>query len=280
MISVVIPAHNEECCIRHTLTALGLGGPDLVQVVVVANGCHDDTASRAREFSPSIVVVETSVPSKPNALNLGDEKCNGFPRAYLDADIELSPGTLRILANQLRESGALVAAPAMSMRFDRSAWAVRAYYRVWQQLPYVQEGLIGVGMYMISEEGRRRFDRFPDIIADDGYVRRLYAPHERISVSECHAIVSAPTSLWGLIKIKTRSRLGGYELGEAFPDLLANEPKDYGEAMRGILRQPSLWPAVIAYLGVNAIARVRARRMLKQSKRKVWERDDSSRQNR
>jgi glycosyltransferase involved in cell wall biosynthesis len=251
-----------------------------VQVVVVANGCHDDTASRAREFSPSIVVVETSVPSKPNALNLGDEKCNGFPRAYLDADIELSPGTLRILANQLRESGALVAAPAMSMRFDRSAWAVRAYYRVWQQLPYVQEGLIGVGMYMISEEGRRRFDRFPDIIADDGYVRRLYAPHERISVSECHAIVSAPTSLWGLIKIKTRSRLGGYELGEAFPDLLANEPKGYGEAMRGILRQPSLWPAVIAYLGVNAIARVRARRMLKQSKRKVWERDDSSRQNR
>jgi hypothetical protein len=165
----------------------------------------------------------------------------------------------------------------MEMRFNEAPWSVRAYYRIWQQLPYVQEGMIGVGIYALSEEGRNRFDEFPAIIADDGYVRRLFRPDERLCVAECRASVTAPSSLWGLIKIKTRSRLGGYELTEKFPELLENEPKDYAGALRQLIRRPALWPSLVVYLGVNLIARFRAKKMHRQRAHGVWERDDSSR---
>ena len=177
----------------------------------------------------------------------------------------------------MAEAGALAAAPVMRMRFLAAPWTVRAFYRVWQQLPYVQEGMIGVGVYMLSEVGRARFGEFPDIIADDGYIRRLFKPNERIRVSECYSIVTAPQTLWGLIKIKTRSRLGGYQLNDAFPELLANEPKEYGSALLALAKVPSLWPSLAIYALVNIVARLRANRMYRQGILKVWERDDSSR---
>jgi hypothetical protein len=196
----------------------------------------------------------------------------------MDADIELSPNAIPIMSSRLNETGALAAAPAMEMRFVDSSWPVRAYYRVWQELPYVKEGMIGVGIYALSEEGRRRFDAFPPIIADDGYIRRLFKPHERICVEECRSIVTAPSSLWGLVKIKTRSRLGGYELSEKFPELSQNEPKDYASALRGLLRRPALWPALVVYAGVNLISRLRASKMHRRRAHDVWERDETSRQ--
>ena len=101
--------------------------------------------------------------------------------------------------------------------------AVRAYYRVWARLPYVREGMIGVGVYALSEEGRRRFAEFPEIIADDGYVRMLFSPSERVRVDDAPVRVYAPEGLSDLVRIKTRSRLGRYELRQRFPDLVAGE---------------------------------------------------------
>jgi hypothetical protein len=154
---------------------------------------------------------------------------------------------------------------------------VPAYYRVWQQLPYVKEGMIGVGIDALSEEGRRRFDRFPGIISDDGYIRRVFRPHERLCVRECRSIVTAPGSLWGLIKTKTRSRLGGYQLAEEFPELSENEPKDYAGATWALARRPTLWPSLFVYMAVNLVARFRARIMQRSHAHDVWERDESSR---
>jgi len=196
----------------------------------------------------------------------------------MDADIELSRDAISLMSSRMIETGALAAAPAMEMRFSDTSWPVRAYYRVWQELPYVKEGMIGVGIYALSEEGRRRFHEFPSIIADDGYVRGLFKPHERIRVEECRSIVTAPGTLRGLIKIKTRSRLGRYELTEEFPELSENEPKDYAGALSGLVRRPALWPALVVYVGVNLIARLRATRMHRRRAHDVWERDDTSRQ--
>lgn len=277
--SIIIPAHNEQAVVARGIESLTRdAGAESYQVIVVANGCSDETAQVARQAWDRVEIVETDVPSKSNALNLGDEKATGFPRFYMDADVALSPGAISVIRSRMAETGALVAAPAMEMRFPQTPWAVRAYYRVWQQLPYVKEGMIGVGVYAVSEEGRRRFDRFPSIIADDGYIRRLFKPHERLCVEECRSVVTAPSSLWGLIKIKTRSRLGGYELSEEFPELRENEQKDYAHALSGLIRRPALWPALAVYVGVNLIARLRATRMHRRRAHGVWERDDTSRQ--
>jgi glycosyltransferase involved in cell wall biosynthesis len=277
--SIIVPAHNEQAVVSRSIESLQSdAAADSFQVILVANGCSDRTAEVARRAWDRVDVVETDIPSKSNALNLGDAKATGFPRFYMDADITLSPDAISIIGARMAETGALAAAPAMEMRFTGTSWPVRAYYRVWQRLPYVKEGMIGVGIYALSEEGRRRFDRFPSIIADDGFIRRLFKPHERLCVEECRSIVTAPSSLWGLIKIKSRSRLGGYELSEKFPELSQNEPKGYGDAFWGLARRPALWPALVVYVGVNLIARLRATKMHRGRAHGVWERDDTSRQ--
>ena len=279
MTTIIVPAHNEQAVVARSIVSIrNNAGADAYQVILIANGCSDATAEVARQAWPRIDVVETDTASKSNALNLGDAKATGFPRFYMDADISLTPEAISTVTSRMAEAGALAAAPSMEIRFLDTPWPVRAYYRVWQQLPYVREGMVGAGIYALSEEGRSRFDRFPAIIADDGYIRRLFKPHERLCVEECRSIVAAPGSLRGLIKIKTRSRLGGYELTEKFPELSQNEPKDYVAALSRLLRRPSLWPSLIVYLTVNLVARLRARKMHRRRAHGVWERDDTSRQ--
>jgi len=276
--TIIIPAHNEEAVVARCIESIRRDAKaDSYQVILVANGCSDATGEVARQAWDRIDVIETDTASKSNALNLGDAKATSFPRIYMDADISLTPETISTVCSRMGETGALAAAPAMEMRFLGTPWPVRAYYRVWQELAYVREGMIGVGVYALSEEGRRRFDQFPAIIADDGYVRRLFEPHERLCVEECRSIVTAPGSLWGLIKIKTRSRLGGYELTEKFPALLQNEPKGYARAFLPLILRPSFWPSLMLYLAVNLVVRLRARRMHRRRAHGVWERDDTSR---
>ena len=95
MPSVVIPAHNEAKVIARCLASvLTDDRADDLEVIVVCNGCTDDTARVAKEHDERVCVVETDVPSKSNALNLGDDAATSFPRMYLDADVELDPGAL------------------------------------------------------------------------------------------------------------------------------------------------------------------------------------------
>src|SRR3954453_3171433 len=88
--SVVIPAHDEASVIGRCLRALLAGAePGELEVIVVCNGCHDDTAAVARAHAPDAVVLELPAPSKPAALNAGDAEATRFPRIYLDADVEV-----------------------------------------------------------------------------------------------------------------------------------------------------------------------------------------------
>ena len=224
-------------------------------------------------------VIETSVASKSYALNLGDGAASGFPRLYLDADIRIEGRAVRQIVKTLEEGQYLAAAPAMHMDLSRANWFVRGYYRVWTKLPYTQEGFMGVGAYMLSEAGRRRFDRFPDIIADDGYIRVLFEPSERVVSRECVSVVVAPATLRELIKIKTRSRLGLFQLRRQFPDLFAREAlsKRYDVALGETLRRPSLWPCALVNLWVNLVSRHRARQQMARIGQYIWERDESSR---
>ncbi|MET8156568.1 glycosyltransferase [Sphaerisporangium sp. NPDC005289] len=103
--SVIIPAHNEARVIGRLLSRLlAEASKDEFDVVVVANGCDDDTASVARGFG--VRVVETPVPSKREALRLGDEAAAAHPRVYVDADIEMGTADLRALRDALLDGTA------------------------------------------------------------------------------------------------------------------------------------------------------------------------------
>ena len=83
---------------------------------------------------------------------------------------------------------------------------------MWQQLPYLTEEMVGTGVYALSEPGRHRFDRFPDLTADDQFVLQQFARRERRSLPDEHFVVHTPTTLKGLVAIRKRAYRGTSEL--------------------------------------------------------------------
>lgn len=49
--------------------------------------------------------------------------------------------------------------------------------------------MIGTGVFALSRTGRERFNLFPDIIADDGFIRAMFKKEERVSVANCYSMV-------------------------------------------------------------------------------------------
>jgi cellulose synthase/poly-beta-1,6-N-acetylglucosamine synthase-like glycosyltransferase len=94
--SVAVPAHNEEPVLERSLQRLlADAAPGELDVIVVANACTDATAEVARRAG--VRVLESPVPGKVAALLRGDAHSCVFPRVYLDADVELSVGSVRAL---------------------------------------------------------------------------------------------------------------------------------------------------------------------------------------
>lgn len=276
MPSILIPAHNEEKVIAKCLLALAKGlGRNNYEIIVICNGCDDSTADVVRSISEKIICLETNIKSKTNAINMGEEYSHYFPRIYLDADVTLSLDTLDALCAKLNE-GYFAVSPSVKMNLESCSYIVKSYYDIWLSLPYCKAGMIGAGVYALSESGRKRFESFPDIIADDEYVRLHFSQKERAKIDNQYSLVYAPKNLSGLIKIKTRSRLGGYELRKKFPDLVNNNDKDYYGVIKQSLPKVQAWPKFAIYLFINIFTRIRAR-MLLTSNELSWERDDTSR---
>ena len=278
MTSIIIPAYNESAVIERCLQSLLDGAePDEYQIIVACNGCHDNTAELARAFD--VTVLETEVGSKTVALNMGDEAATSFPRIYLDADIMLRPQDIRAVVKKLNAGPELLAAPQGRMSTEGASWAVRAYYDIWTSLPYFKEGLMGVGVYALSQKGRERFEEFPKVIADDGYVRALYRAHERCAIAEATSVVQAPSTLKDLLNIKIRSRLGGYELWQRYPEIMSAESseKPYGQTLKQLLLKPWCWPKLAVYLYVVMQSKRQAKNQLASLDNYTWARDESTR---
>ena len=278
MPSLIIPAHNEELVIGRLLRQLTSGAePGEFEIVVVCNGCSDDTAGVASGFGQSIRVIETDVASKSHALRLGDQAVASFPRFYVDADVHLSLESVRQVCEALEGGACLAAAPRMRVDLSQSPWLVRSYYEIWMRLPYHLEGMIGSGVYAMSREGRQRFDEFPDIISDDGFARLHFAPSERVIVESASFTITPPASLAGVVHVKRRSQKGLRQLHRRYPELLDNDPRGYSLPLAAILRSPRRWPASLVYLYVIVRTKLSAVWMNYRGDLGTWERDDSSR---
>jgi glycosyltransferase involved in cell wall biosynthesis len=94
MISIVIPAYQEEAYIVRTLVALRATAS--LEVTVVANGCTDRTAEAARAHGAR--VIETPRAGVSHARNLGARESVGDALLFLDADTVLGPGALDPIA--------------------------------------------------------------------------------------------------------------------------------------------------------------------------------------
>lgn len=230
-LSVLIPAHDEAAYIGDCLSAV-LASDPLPQgmkgeVLVLANGCSDDTAARARDCAVpggwTLQVVEIKEGGKLNALNIGDEMAGGEIRVYLDADVTVDPPLLAELAALLScpepryASGRPRVAPALSQ-------ITRTYARFWQRLPFFNETAPGFGLFAMNQAGRARWGDWPDIISDDTFARLSFPPTERHSAKAGYSWPMVE-GFAALVRVRRRQDKGVAEIAERFPALSSNDDK-------------------------------------------------------
>jgi len=281
--SVVIPAHEEVGVIQRCLDALFTGvKPGELDVVVVCNGCGEDTPASVRASDHPVRVATLQSASKPAALRWGDAAAREFPRLYLDADVVLPGSAARLVLERLR-SGALAARPPI--RYDASAASapVRGYYRARSQVPAVLGSLWGAGVYGLSAAGRSRFGPFPDVIADDLWVDRLFGEGEVEIVHCAPVVVSVPRRSRDLLRVLRRTYRGKREMAFA-PDLRESAPETVASTLRDLRRVAMIGPAAAVDAATYAAFAAAARLALAFPHRpgapladQRWERDNSTR---
>lgn len=272
---MVIPAHDEAASIGPNLTALLDGlDPTEVEVVVVCNGCTDDTAARARAVSADITVLELEEASKVGALRAGDAVATSWPRVYLDADVTAHGESIRRLLAELSSDGALSARPPVSYDTPRSSWAVRRYYAARERLDGVMGDLCAAGVYGLSEGGRARFGEFPDLVADDLFVARAVGDARMEIVDADPIVVHVPRTARAQLRVLKRVQWGNAELAAARPDLARSTTggtvRDLLASVRGL--GPAIDAAVYAAFAVAGRLAARADRRPER-----WERDHTTR---
>jgi glycosyltransferase involved in cell wall biosynthesis len=257
-------------------------------VTVVANGCTDATTQVAAARA-GVRVLNLSTAGKVAALNAGDEVAVGYPRIYLDADVVIPAAGIRSLCDALAVSCATSSAPVLAVTarrevdVSRSPLMVRSYFAISSRLPVFRHALFGRGVIALSAEGRRRFDWFPDVVADDLFLDSLFATAEKREVDSVSSRISAPRRTRDLLRRLARVRRGNASMRAALP---ATSDLHGGAARRRartswlrdvVLRDPTLVPAAICYAAITIIASALAR--LPQQPGAAWGRDDSSRSN-
>lgn len=251
MLSVIVPAHNEQdyigVCLQNILQSVfpeERSGP--VQVVVVANGCRDKTAAKARILMPDfecrawqLDVLELEEGGKPKALNAGDDAALYDKRIYIDADIRVTQELLAQLAEALDCHEPVYASGQLTVPPARSFFS-RRYARFWVRLPFISKSVPGCGVYAVNRTARARWDMFPEIISDDGFVRYHFTPDEMRRVP---GVYEWPITegLASLVRVRRRQNEGMAEIERLYPHLPAKAAPtapDTKEKLRLFIKDP------------------------------------------
>ena len=259
-VAIIIPACNEAASIGDCLRALllqSLRGP--IDVVVAVNGSADDTAEIASEFQVdfdacgrSLEILELPRASKTDALNAGDAHVDADIRIYLDADAVLSPNAVETLAIALAGPQPRLASP----RLRAKSVSASTCAAVWSQLPPISDDVAGGGCYAMSRSGRARFGTFPDVIADDGFVRAHFARSERLLLATANYTVRFPGDAT-IGEVWARWLQGNAELTKL--GFVTDDPGLRLRRLCALLRAPGLWTKLPAFLRMRAKARRMAR---------------------
>lgn len=263
-IAIVVPANNEAeyigACLRALAGQDAHSGP--MRVVVSANACTDGTEEAVAALAPDfrargheLVCISSPEPGKLQAINRAERDLPAGPRVYLDADVICDPALVGQLRQALDDDRPRYATGRLAVVRAQSAFT-RAYARFWQELPFVQDGAVGAGLFAVNAAGRARWEEFPAIISDDTFARLHFTPEERI---ETPARYHWPMveGLARLIRVRRRQDAGVHQLRRLFPALIANErktPLTPGRVARLALRDPV---GFAAYMTVHLAVRAR-----------------------
>ena len=154
---------------------------------------------------------------------------------------------------------------------------MRSYYRARSRVPAVLGSLWGAGVYGLSESGRSRFTTFPDVVADDLWVDRQFAPGE-IEIVDCAPVeVAVPRAAGDLLRVLRRTYRGKSQTAGVDPHDRARETT--ASTLQQLRRLAAGGPCAAldaaTYVGFAAGGRLAA--LAATGAGGSWERDDSSR---
>ncbi len=215
-VSIVVPAHNEVSRVGGLLDDLsGLVARGVASVVVVCNGCTDDTAKVASSRE-GVHVVEIAPRGKSHALNAGDvEAGDVYPRLYCDADVRIDETSVIQLTRALDGESARAVGPRVNHDLANAHWIVRLFYEALGApvvAGWINRHLVGRGLYGTNRAGRARFGEFPLLIADDLFFDAQFDEGERVIVAAAQVTIPVPLSLRELLRREIRVAAGNRDL--------------------------------------------------------------------
>ncbi|MGH1577975.1 glycosyltransferase family 2 protein [Planktotalea sp.] len=235
VLSLILPANNEAShitsCLDAVLNSFPLPNEARAEIIVIPNGCNDDTAEIARSFGKRaqekgwlLNVIELERGSKLVALNAADQVAVGEILVYLDADVIVSPDLLRQTVSALSEAKPAYASGKVQLSATKN-WATRAYGRFYLQTPFMKQPAPGCGFFAMNRAGRTRWQEWPSIISDDTFARLSFSAEER---QEVDANYEWPLvdGIRNLIQVRRRQNAGVAELEAKYPKLFENDSKE------------------------------------------------------
>ncbi len=134
VVSVVIPAHNEEAHIASVVRAVLDQRPEraTLEVIVVDDGSTDGTAAAAERAGARVLTLrgESRAGNPAGARNKGVAASAGDPIVFLDADCLVAPGWLAAILTAHRD-GATVVGGALDLPPGLPFMARCDYYSGW-----------------------------------------------------------------------------------------------------------------------------------------------------
>ena len=206
---------------------------------------------------------------------------------FLDADVQCSFSSLAAVAKALNEPGVMAASPALRLDLAKSDALVKSYYKVWMNLPYITDRLVGSGCFGLSKVALERLGDFPEIIGDDIFIRSLFSYEERRNIVEDASgqpvffEVSPPRVLSDQIRVEKRRRIGNNQVDQLLANQDGRPNHRGGNSMSDILntrKRGASWFDIATYLGTKAAVILKAQYASVRGQGSTWERDIAARE--
>jgi biofilm PGA synthesis N-glycosyltransferase PgaC len=242
VVSVIIPAHNEEAGIGATIeSALGLDYPrDKLDIIVVDDGSADGTLGIAKGYERQGVLVLTQPNAgKGAALNNGIRRARGELIATMDADSMLSPPALGQMLPFFADKEVMAVTPAVKVKPDSGKLLVELqrieYLMILfsrKLLSFIDSVPVTPGPFsLFRAEAFQKVGPFDEhnLVEDQEICLRLQAAHYKVRSSMTATVYTrVPGSMKSLLRQRVRWQRGGLRNYWKYKFLIRPEYGDFG----------------------------------------------------
>ncbi len=263
LVSVVIPAHNEDMVIAQSLRRILRSTYPTLEVVVVDDGSTDATAQRVAEVAATdtrVQLVRTPNSGKAHAINSGLKQARGEVVVALDADTHFEPETIGRLVRWFAdpEVGAVAGNAKVGNRINLITY--------WQALEYItaqnleRRALAAMNAITVvpgavgawRREALEKLGGFPsDTLAEDQDLTLAVQKAGYRVLFDSHAVAwtEAPDTVRGLARQRFRWAYGTLQCLWKHRDVMLR-PR-YGTL--GMLAMPQVWLFQILFTVISPL---------------------------